>query len=373
MDPTSKTRLRHAIVGVGASILVAHRPALNLDTVDVVACSDINTAVGEARARDLGCAFYADHRAMLAATQPDVTVILTPHPYHAAIAIDALAAGSHVLVEKPVAVHAGEADAMIDAAAAHGRLLAVNFQQRFRPEIEEAARLIRSGELGELQRVELTEPWMRPAAYYRSAGWRGTWAGEGGGVLMNQAPHGLDLLCHLAGMPVRVYAWTRTLRHAIETEDTALAMAEWENGALGTIFFSTAEAGPRRLEVVGTGGRLEIGSGTLVHQRFQPDMRDHIANDPGMYSSPALVPVDVALGSGQGDHVAVYRNLHDAILHGTPVRADGREARMSLELANGIIYSSHTSQPVDFPLPREAYAALLDELKQRASTQENTL
>lgn len=356
--------LRHAIVGVGASILSAHRLGLDLPAVQVVGVCDVNDIIGRARADEFGCPYYSDHRRLLEEAAPDVTVVLTPHPYHAAITIDALNAGSHVLVEKPMAVEAVEADAMIEAAERNGRILAVNFQQRFRPEIVAARELIRSGALGELHRVELVEPWMRPAAYYRSAGWRGTWRGEGGGVLLNQAPHGLDLLCHLAGMPKQVVAWTKTMRHAIETEDTLLAMVEYESGALGTIYFSTAEAGPRRMEIVGTGGRIQIEeNGTLRFDRFETDLRDHIANHPGMYAAPAMEEVDVRIPEGKGDHAAVYRDLHNAIWTGVTPRTDGRDGRMSLELANAMILSGHTLQPVSLPLVRGAYSELLAGLR----------
>ena len=202
------TKLRYAMVGVGASILSEHKLGLLQPTVQIVGVTDVNRRSGSPSA-ELGASFFGDHRSMLAAVHPDVTVILTPHPYHAEIAIEALDAGSHVLVEKPMAVEVAEADAMIAAADRNHRLLAVNFQQRHRPEVKTAHKLIASGRLGDIVRVELVEPWMRPAAYYRSAGWRGTWRGEGGGVLLNQAPHGLDLVCHLAGLPIEVYAWTR--------------------------------------------------------------------------------------------------------------------------------------------------------------------
>lgn len=364
MDAMQQT-LRHAIVGVGAGILSAHLPALQqVAGVTVVGGSDVNLAGGQRRAQELGWPFFADHHQMLATTQPDVTVILTPHPFHAAIAIDALNAGSHVLVEKPMAVQVSEADAMLAAAAKNQRLLAVNFQQRFRPEVVAAHHLITSGRLGEIQRVTQVEPWLRTVAYYKSAGWRGTWRGEGGGVLMNQAPHSLDLLCHLVGMPKRVVAWNRTVRHQIEVEDTAMAMLEWENGALGTLFFSTAEAGPRRIEIVGTGGILTIHEdGSLRFQRYEPELREHIVNSPERFAAPAIVDEGVPLGSGLGKHQEVYADFHRAIQTGTPIQADGRQGRMSLELANAIIYSSYTGNVVEFPLDRAGYAALLADLQ----------
>lgn len=356
-------KLRHVVIGVGAGVLNMHRPAFELPTATLVAVSDINETLGRQRAAELGCSFYEDYRVMLADCRPDVTVVMTPHPYHAQIAIDALDRGSHVLVEKPMAVHVGEADAMIAAAQRNQRLLAVSFQHRFRPEIEAVRRIIDEGELGEIQRVEMVEPWLRTDAYYAAGGWRGTWQGEGGGVLLNQAPHGLDLLCHLVGMPRRVFGWTRRLRHSIETEDTALAMLEWDNGTLGTLFFSTAEAGPRRMEIVGSGGKLEIAQSGATFSRYATDLREFIASASGFYDAPSLEPRVVIPGSGAGSHVDVYQNLHQAILSGSALRADGVQGRMSLELANAIIYASHTNQPVELPLDRDRYVSLLEQLK----------
>lgn len=356
--------LRYGIVGVGANILSAHKLGLALPSVEVVGVTDVNAEAGKLRAEELNAAFYPTHQELLSAEKPDVTVVLTPHPFHASITIDALNAGSHVLVEKPMAVETSEADAMIEAADNNDRLLAVNFQQRHRREIKTAHRLIQSGALGELVRVELVEPWMRPAAYYRSAGWRGTWKGEGGGVLLNQAPHGLDLVCHLTGMPTRIAAWTKTWRHAIETEDTVLCMVEYGNGAVGTIYFSTTEAGPRRMEIVGTKGTLQIEQdGTLHFKEFETDLLSHIANHPGMYDSPAIRAVELTMDAGRGDHAEVYENLHAAITTGVPLLSDGREGRMSLELANAMIYSGHIGEAIDLPLDRDKYSELLKTLR----------
>jgi predicted dehydrogenase len=236
---------------------------------------------------------------------------MTPHPYHAEIAIAALEAGCHVLCEKPMAVHVGEADAMIAAAARTGRLLAVSFQFRHRPEIVAAKRLVDEGRLGELQRVDVLACWTRAARYYRQTPWRGTWKGEGGGVLMNQAPHNLDLACHLAGPPSRVVAWTRTRLQPIQAEDTAHAMLEWPGGALGTIHVSTAEADTGdRIELIGTSGRMVIRLGSLDVELFEPDLKRHVEETDVLWSSPAARPLPVDLPPGEADHAAVYRDLH---------------------------------------------------------------
>ena len=252
-------RLRHVIIGGGASIVTSHIPALALPTAELVAISDVNSTAGKQRADELQCAFYTDYRQMLAETRPDVAVIVTPPFLHASMTIDCLQAGCHVLTEKPMAIQVAEADQMIEAARRHERLLGVILQHRFRPEMMTAYKLIQEGRLGRIQRAELTAVWTRPTSYYKMAPWRATWAGEGGGVLTNQASHNLDILCHLLGSPARVYAWTRNLLHHTETEDTAHAILEWQDGALGMLHISTAEFDDaERLKIVGTRGYLEI-------------------------------------------------------------------------------------------------------------------
>src|SRR5690606_28147526 len=190
--------------------------------------------------------------------------VLTPHPSHAYLAAASLAAAAHVLVEKPMAVSTSEADAMIEAAALAGRLLAVSFQHRFSPMTERLHSLATSGDVGELLRIEVREPWLRTAAYFSRARWRATWRGEGGGVLLNQAPHALDLLCHLMGPPPRVTGMTRTQRHAIECEDCAHALLQWESGAIGYFSSSTTEPETgRRLELVGDRAKIVVDGSTL--------------------------------------------------------------------------------------------------------------
>lgn len=354
--------VRWGLIGVGASVFNMHRPALlSLPGVEVVGASDVADEPGRTVAAALGCPFFTDHRAMLASTRPEVVTIMAPHPFHAPLALDALSAGAHVLVEKPIAVQVAQADAMIDAAERAGRLLAVNLQQRVRTPIRTARKLIDQGRLGQIQRVEMVAAWTRTAAYYALAGWRGTWAGEGGGVLMNQAPHTLDLVCHLIGQPSQVMAWNRTLFHAIETEDTSLAMLEWPSGTLGTLLVSTAQAGdPERLEIVGTRGKLLLEHGTLSLAEAEIDLREFMSESPEPFGRLELKPQQVEPVPGSGDHAAIYANLASAITDGSPLIADGSQGRLSLELANAMIYSSDTGQAVTLPLDRAAYAALLE-------------
>ena len=362
---TEKPKLRHAVVGMGAGIFRSHSMGLGLEDVEVVGGSDVAPEPGQERAEEWGCPFFPDHRQMLAETRPEVTVVITPHPFHAPIAIDALNAGSHVLVEKPIATQVKDADAMIAAARANGRVLAVNYQYRHLPHVRAMKRLIDGGQLGRIQRVTGVFPWMRTAAYYLRGGWRGTWKGEGGGVLMNQAPHDLDLLCHVVGMPQKVYAATCTRLHAIQTEDTATALLEWPENAQGTIYFSTTESGPRWLEVSGTGGKIMMHADRIEYERYETDLRQLITGSEAAFVRPQAEAADAGIEDEpeMHGHEAVYRDFHRAVREGGEPRCNGEEGLKSLELANAMIYSGATGEAVSLPLDRAAYSELLERLQ----------
>ncbi|MBO0684996.1 MAG: Gfo/Idh/MocA family oxidoreductase, partial [Candidatus Dormibacteraeota bacterium] len=230
--------LRVVVAGAGASIFAAHRRGLAAIAATVVGVQDTDWDRACRVAGEFGCPAHRDVAGLLA-EPADLAVITAPHPAHAELALASLRAGRHVLVEKPIAVQVAEADAMVAEADRCGLVLAVAFQQRTRPEVREARRLVGEGFLGELQRADLLGTWPRRHSYFETAPWRGSWRREGGGVLVNQGQHDLDLLCHLAGAPARVAGWTRTRLHPVETEDTAEAMLEWAGGALGSIHIST--------------------------------------------------------------------------------------------------------------------------------------
>lgn len=366
MKTEQTQHLRYAIIGIAAGIMNSHFPALTLPGIELVAASDINVPPGLQRAKELHCAFYEDYRPMLLEMQPDVVVILTPPFLHASMTRDCLRAGCHVLVEKPMAISIGEADEMIEEARRCQRLLGVIFQQRYRPEIQAARKLLQEGFLGKIQRVELTAVWTRPTSYYEMAPWRATWNGEGGGLLTNQASHNLDHLCHLLGLPKRVIAWTRRQLHHIETEDTVHALLEWSNGALGLVHISTAEADdPERLKIIGTRGSLKITRGSLQVETLDVDISEYAATSSNPYAQAARRPYAITLEQGKGDHVAVYRSFYNAVCQKTSDYCDGVQGRMELELANAMIYSNAYGQ-IELPLDPQLYASLLAQFQENS-------
>lgn len=353
---------RVVVIGAAAHIFPAHRRGLRAIDAEIVGVQDVDAERVRIVADDLGCPTYEDVDQLLR-TEADLAVILTPHPLHAEMSIACLRAGLHVLVEKPIAVEVAEADHMIGEAERLGRLLCVAFQRRARAEVQEARRLIREGVLGELQRADLLANWPRRSGYFRTAPWRGTWRGEGGGILINQGQHDLDLLCYLLGRPSRVVGWRRTQLHPIETEDTVSAMVEWPGGATGFIHISTAEVDEhQRVEITGTAGRIRMRHGRLELIRNDVDVREYAASADNPYAEPSTSAAELISGA-PGTHEDLYRDLAQALAgSGAPI-APGSSAILALELANAITCSSITGAEVRLPLDRDVYGDLLRSLR----------
>ena len=357
-------KVRYLLVGVGANVYHMHEPAFELDFNEVVAVCDINETAAKAEGEKWGCPHFLDFEEMVANVEADALIVMVPHFAHAEMTIHGLRNGLHVLCEKPMGLQVREADEMNAVAAETGKILAINFQQRLRPEVVAAHKLIQSGRLGHIQHVDVKITWTRTYKYYEVAGWRGRWDTEAGALLMNQAPHDLDMICYLAGQPKKVHAWTPTIAHKITPEDTAQAMLQWENGALGSIHASTAEAGqPQRFEIIGTGGHLQINKGGLVFNSFDMDVVEFLKTSEKAFGAPNLLEEPIELGNETGRHEDIHRNFCDAILNGTPVVAPGTNAIHGLELANAMIYSNYTGETVEFPLDRQKYADLLEDLR----------
>jgi predicted dehydrogenase len=219
----------------------------------------------------------------------DAVLIATPHYSRAPIGIQALEAGLHVLVEKPLCVHKADCERLISVPLSPGQVFAVMFNQRTDPCYIRLRELIRGGELGEIRRINwIITNWFRTAAYYASGGWRATWAGEGGGVLLNQSPHQLDLWQWLFGMPRKVRAFCEIGRyHDIEVEDDVTAYFEYENGTTGVFVTSTGEApGTDRLELAAENGRVVIENGRFVFAKTEVPMSEFGKTSPERLANP---------------------------------------------------------------------------------------
>lgn len=309
---------------------------------------------------------FKDGEEMLRSGAIDAVIIATPHYQHTTLGIAALEAGLHVMVEKPVSVHKADGERLVAAQKARPKqVLAAMFQLRTEPRYLKIKRLIEQGELGEIVRVNwIMTDWFRTEAYYGSGGWRATWKGEGGGVLLNQCPHNLDILQWLVGMPSRVQGFCQLGRyHAIEVEDNVTAYLEFPNRATGTFVTSTGEApGTNRLEIAGTRGKLVLENNKLYFTRNETCMVEFSSTAKTGFARPEVWNVEIPFENTPAQHATLVQNFVDAILDGTALVAPGAEGLNSVELANAILFSSLQGKAIDLPLDAAAYEAKLQQL-----------
>lgn len=307
---------------------------------------------------------YADAEALLNHDALDAVLIATPHYAHTTLGIAALEKGFHVLVDKPISVHKADAVRLLSAHRNPQQIFAAMFNQRTDGYFLKMKELIAAGVLGELRRVNwIITNWFRTEAYYASGGWRATWAGEGGGVLLNQCPHQLDMLCWLTGTPSRVDAHGQFGRyHDIEVEDDVTAYLEYANGATGVFITSTGEApGTNRLELVGEGGKVVLEADTLIFYRNQTPMSAFSRTTTESFAAPE-VSVETFDGLNHGEqHIGVLKNFVAAVLDGVPLIAPAAEGLASVELANAMLLSAFERRPVDLPIDADVYAMQLQQ------------
>lgn len=302
---------------------------------------------------------------LMASGEVDAILIATPHYLHPVYAIKGFEAGLHVLSEKPAGVYTKQVREMNEAAAKSDRVFGLMFNQRTNPMYQKVKSLIDSGELGEITRVNwIITNWYRTQSYYDSGTWRATWGGEGGGVLLNQDPHQLDLLQWLCGMPSKVTAFCSYGKfHDIEVEDDVTAYLEYPNGATGVFVTSTGDApGTNRLEITGDRGKIVIENGKLEYIRNIESTKAHCASCKDSFARPEHWDVKIPLGGGDGpQHVGILNDFCSAILHGTPLLAPGEEGINGLTISNAIHLSSWLGKTVELPLDEELFYQLLQE------------
>lgn len=306
---------------------------------------------------------FADGSTLIHSGEVDAVLIATPHYEHTTIGIEALKAGLHLLVEKPISVHKADCERLIAAHTNSSQVFAAMFNQRTDPSYIKLRNLIQTGQIGPIRRINwIITDWFRTQAYYSSGGWRATWAGEGGGVLLNQCPHQLDLWQWIFGMPTKVRAFGRVGRyHDIEVEDDVTAYFEYENGATGIFVTSTGEApGTNRLEVVGDLGRVVVENGQIEFTRNEVSMKDFCETTPERFSKPPIWNVRIPVAGGTGlQHVGILQNFAGAILDGLPLISPAKEGIHSVELANAMLLSIFEDRTIQLPLDGTEYEVFL--------------
>jgi predicted dehydrogenase len=292
----------------------------------------------------------------------DAIVIATPHYSHTPIGIDAFQNGLHVLVEKPISAHVADADRLIESKKP-GLVFSAMLQTRTSNAFQTIKGLVDSGELGEIRRASwIVTSWFRSAAYYASSEWRATWRGEGGGVLLNQCPHNLDIFQWLLGMPETVSAHCGLGKfHDIEVEDSVTAYFEYPNGATSVFITSTGEApGTDRLEIAGDRGRVVFERGKIIFDRTVQPVQQFSDTTPESFPSLATWNCEIPYGSKGPSHQAIMQNFVDAILRGDKLISPAEEGIRSLELANAMTLSSWIGRPVSIPVDRTQYVSELE-------------
>ncbi len=310
--------------------------------------------------------FHGDAGDLIASDAVDAVLVATPHYDHTTLGIETLKAGKHLLVEKPISVHKADCEKLIAAHTDTSLVFAAMFNQRTDPRYIKLKELIDDGHLGEIRRVvwNITS-WFRTCHYYASGGWRATWKGEGGGVLLNQCPHQLDLWQWLFGMPRKLRAFCDIGRyHDIEVEDDVTCYMEYASGCKGVFITTTGEApGTNRLEITAENGRVIIDAGTegISWDRNEVPMSEWSRTAEHGFGKPGTWKVHIPTSGSGPQHQGILQNFSDAIRKGTKLMAPAAEGIHSVELANAMLQSSFEERQVEFPLDGDAYARLLKE------------
>ncbi len=359
------TKVRLGLIGLG-NIGQHHANYLSAGKVSRAELVAVCDAVPAKLEKYKPLKIFSDPLELMRSGLADAVIIATPHYQHTTLGIAALEQGLHVMCEKPISAHKADAERLI---AAHQRrpnlVFAGMFQLRAEPRYLKIQKLMKSGELGQIVRMSwIMTDWFRTEAYYASGGWRATWKGEGGGVLLNQCLHNLDAMQWLLGMPARVRGFCQLGRfHDIEVEDNVSAYFEYPNGATGTFVSSTGEApGSNRFEIVGTRGKVVLETDRLHFTRNESDMLQFSKSAKLGFAKPEVWNVEIPFENAANGHAILMQNFVNAILDREPLIAPGGEGIHSVELANVILYSSLQGKTIELPMDSAAYEGKLNEL-----------
>lgn len=361
--------LRVGVVGIG-NMGSAHAYCIakgEIKGLKLVAVCDINPN----RTQNFVSEFpevkgFLSYKELLNVQVIDCVIIATPHPTHSEIAIYALENGINVMLEKPADISISKVLRLNDVAKKSGKVFGIMFNQRTNPLFLKAREIVKDGILGELKRtVWIVTNWYRTQSYYDMGSWRATWSGEGGGVLLNQAPHNLDIWQWICGMPESVTAYCDIGKyHNIEVEDNATIFTRYKNGATGTFITSTGEyPGTNRLEISGTKGKIVLENGVLKHWKLKCDEREVCFK-----SNESFVPIDFELYEITADvpetaHKGILQNFSNAVLYGEQLIAPGTDGIYELSISNAAYLSNwKNNSEIQIPFESDEFDEYLSKL-----------
>jgi len=358
------------IIGVGVVGTEHLRALQGHESIRVVGIAEEMEELRTARAQEYEVPSFPDHIALLEQARPDYVVVCTPHFSHIDIACDAMRRGVHVLVEKPLTVRASDGQRGLEVMRETGMIMGVGFLLRLHATYARLHDLVRSGFVGEVIRVTLVRTrWFRSMAYYRSSSWRATWKGEGGGILVNQAPHDLDMMIWVVGLPSQVLAELNTLGHDIEVEDDVCALMKWANGATGTMHVCTNEAPGRSFfEIAGTKGTLLLEDNCLKATGLKVDSREFSQTATGLFDAPPVAAItSYTEVSGENGYRLENENFAAAIRGEAELMCPAEEALKEVQLANALLVSGVKQEWVEVPGDPQEYDQILEELMRAGS------
>lgn len=348
----------------------------DLENAELAAVCDIEKERSESLAGEFGCTSFTSAEDMMDSCELDGIIIATPHFDHLPLSRAAFKRGIHVLTEKPVGVHVKDVNAMIQAWK-DGRksnkdlVFAAMFQQRTQGIAKKIKELLDTGELGKLIRTTwIITDWYRTQAYFNSGGWRATWKGEGGGVLMNQCPHQLDMYQWFVGCPDRAFGMVSLGKyHDIEVEDEVTAYFEYDNGMVGHFITSTGEApGSNRLEIVGEFGKLIWEADKLIFHKNKISLLDHMATAEGGFEKPECIVSEITVSEKGGEHKLIIQNFCNTILGKEELIAPAEEGLHSIAMNNAIMLSSFEKRYIEIPTDENLFAEKLKDLQAKSGT-----
>lgn len=360
-----------AVIGLGNMGVPHTRDIQTIENTQLVAVCDIKKERADNIAGQYGIKAYYNYNDLLMDRDIDAIIIATPHYDHTPISITALKKGVHVLTEKPIAVHAKDAQKMIAAYTTSSMefpdlVFAAMFQQRTLGYWKKVKELIDTNELGKLVRTTwIITKWFRTQAYYDNGTWRATWKGEGGGVLLNQCPHNLDLYQWIVGLPNKVSGFVKFGKyHNIEVEDEVTGYFEHENSMIGHFITTTAESpGTDRLEIVGEKGKLVCENNQIIFFRNRESMLETINSSEKAFDKVENWRIEIPFIDDNGHpHRQIIQNFIDTIQQKASLIAPAIEGIKSVSLGNAILFSALKAQPISLPFDANAYEGLLVDL-----------